>query len=182
MAKVQGPLMSMDASGTYAGTLVFAKWKGRAYVRNRVDPSNPRTQGQQDVRNAMRVLAAAVKFTNLTDQMFPGATETDKALLMAAAPSGQAWNGYLTKLGIGPGSVNYAAIVAAWAAIAAAHAAWTTAAENTLDPPMTATNQVDAEGVPGVAKEAGFTFFALEYALFIGGVHPEPGAVPPVYA
>lgn len=50
MAKLIGPLMSMDASGTVAGTLTFAKWKGRNYVRQRVIPSNPQTAAQTGVR------------------------------------------------------------------------------------------------------------------------------------
>jgi len=46
MARVTGPLMSFDASGTVAGAIVFAKWRGRNYVRRHAVPSNPRTPGQ----------------------------------------------------------------------------------------------------------------------------------------
>jgi hypothetical protein len=57
MAKVTGPLMSIDASGTYAKTLVFSKWKGRNYVRERVIPDNPKTALQMGVRAMMSFLS-----------------------------------------------------------------------------------------------------------------------------
>lgn len=57
MARVTGPLMSVDASGTYGKALVFAKWKGRNYVRERVIPSNPRSASQTGVRSMMSYLS-----------------------------------------------------------------------------------------------------------------------------
>lgn len=57
MASVTGPLMSMDASGTLAGTLVFSKWKGRNYVRSHVIPANPKSAGQTGIRSMMRYLS-----------------------------------------------------------------------------------------------------------------------------
>lgn len=41
MAKVKGPLMSMEASGAYGGTLVFGQRKGSSVVRQLVTPANP---------------------------------------------------------------------------------------------------------------------------------------------
>ena len=52
MAKTVGPLMSLDASGTVAGTITFSKWKGRNYVRQRVIPANPQTTAQTGVRSS----------------------------------------------------------------------------------------------------------------------------------
>jgi len=52
MAKLTAPLLSLDASGTFAGTTTFAKWKGINYARLRVDPANPKTTAQQLVRGA----------------------------------------------------------------------------------------------------------------------------------
>lgn len=52
MAKVYAPLMSIDASGTYANQLTYAKWKGIRYVRNHVIPHNPRTDLQTAIRDA----------------------------------------------------------------------------------------------------------------------------------
>jgi len=58
MAKVHAPLMSIDASGTFADHLVFAKWKGIRYVRNYVIPQNPRTADQVTIRNAFTAAVA----------------------------------------------------------------------------------------------------------------------------
>jgi len=57
MAKLIGPLMSLDASGSIAGTLTFSKWKGRPLVRQLVKPSNPKTSGQTTNRAMMKFLS-----------------------------------------------------------------------------------------------------------------------------
>lgn len=57
MVKVNAPAMSLDASGSLAGALVFSKWKGRNYVRQLVIPSNPRSGGQVGVRAMFKFLA-----------------------------------------------------------------------------------------------------------------------------
>lgn len=51
MAKLDGPLMSMGASGSIGGMLTFGKNKGRNYVRQLVIPSNPQTAAQMGVRS-----------------------------------------------------------------------------------------------------------------------------------
>ena len=57
MARVTGPLFSVDASGTVAGAVVFSRWKGRPYVRKHAIPGNPKSQKQVSVRSALRFLA-----------------------------------------------------------------------------------------------------------------------------
>jgi len=54
MATTKGPLMSLDASGSLADTIVYSKWKGRNYVRQHVIPSNPKTGLQVGMRSMMR--------------------------------------------------------------------------------------------------------------------------------
>ncbi len=51
MAKTTGPLLSFGASGTIAKTVVFSKWKGIPYARQRVVPSNPQSAAQSLTRN-----------------------------------------------------------------------------------------------------------------------------------
>lgn len=53
MATVQGPLMSMQASGKLANSIVFGNWKGRPTVRGHVVPSNPQSAAQTGVRALM---------------------------------------------------------------------------------------------------------------------------------
>jgi hypothetical protein len=56
MAKVTGGMMSLEASGKFAGTMVFSRWKGRPYARLLVTPSNPNTPAQIGVRANMKWL------------------------------------------------------------------------------------------------------------------------------
>lgn len=46
MARVTGPLLSLNGSGQIAKTQVYASWKGRPYVRRYVIPSNPQSSEQ----------------------------------------------------------------------------------------------------------------------------------------
>ena len=59
MARVTGPLMSYDASGTVASSITFARWKGRAYVRRWAKPSNPQSALQIYNRSLMKFLSQA---------------------------------------------------------------------------------------------------------------------------
>lgn len=51
MARVIGPLMSLDASGSFAKSMVFAKWKGINYTRRYFAPMNPKTASQGKIRS-----------------------------------------------------------------------------------------------------------------------------------
>lgn len=57
MVKVNGPMMSLDASGSLANAITFSKWKGRNYVRERVTPSNPKSGGQTGRRAMFKYLS-----------------------------------------------------------------------------------------------------------------------------
>lgn len=65
MAGVKGPLFSLDASGTIGDAIVFAKWKGRNYVRRHAIPSNPKSVGQVSVRSVLKFLTQY--WASLTD-------------------------------------------------------------------------------------------------------------------
>lgn len=53
-AKLDGPLMSMGASGSIGGILTFGNNKGRNFVRQLVIPANPQTPAQMGVRSMMK--------------------------------------------------------------------------------------------------------------------------------
>ena len=61
MVKVLGPALSLDASGSLAGVLVFSKWKGRNYIRQLVTPANPQSGGQVGVRAMFKFLTQVWK-------------------------------------------------------------------------------------------------------------------------
>lgn len=182
MAKVTGPLMSLEASGSVYGALTFAKWKGRPYVRSLVIPSNPQTTLQTDARNQMRVAAYAQRGMNLTALKYPGAPVTDKALWTSNAPSGQAWNGYMVKTMIGVSGANYAAAQAAYAALLAADKTAWQAEALVVIPGVPSIPQDAPGGVAGVALTAGEAFFIYCWGASLAFGRPAPGAVPPAYA
>jgi hypothetical protein len=174
--------MSMDASGAYAGTMVFAKWKGRAYVRQLVTPANPHSAGQEGARNKLRALANAVYWAQRTALKASGETQLDRDLIAAEAPAGQAWNGTLVKAGIGAGGANFTAASDAWTALAAGEkTAWNNAAA-ALTPPIPASAQTAAGGGSTTALTAGETFFHYRYALYVLNIAAAPTATPPTYA
>ena len=184
MAKVQGPLMSMQATGTFAKTLVFGTWKGRQVVRQHVTPSNPQSAAQEVARNKMRLTAIAQAFANLTVLKRAGETVTDKSELISKAPSGQAWNGFLTKSIIGIAGANYTTSAAAWAALTAPQKAAYSVSADALVPAIPAVVQTGEGGTPATALTSGQAFFMYLYGLYFATVADAPpsAATPPVYA
>lgn len=59
MARLSGPMFSLDASGKFGGSMVFSKWKGRNYSRQLVTPKNPKSAMQTGVRSMMKFLSQA---------------------------------------------------------------------------------------------------------------------------
>ena len=57
MVKIKAPMMSLNASGSLGGALVFSTWKGKPYVRGLVKPSNPRSGGQLGMRAMLSFLS-----------------------------------------------------------------------------------------------------------------------------
>lgn len=53
MAKLTGPLFSLDARQSLADTVVYSAWKGQSYARIKVKPYNPKTAYQQGIRETV---------------------------------------------------------------------------------------------------------------------------------
>ena len=181
MAKVSGPLMSMDASGKFGGAIVFSKWKGRNVVRQLVVPANPNSAGQEAARNRTRVTGALQSWVNATAMKAPTQTLTDKERIKAITPGGFAWNGFLTQTLIGSGGLTYADAIAAYAALTAPQkAAWESATDDVV-PVISDVYQTVEGGGAGTPITDGEVFFILQYGLSLLGLADLPGAVPPVY-
>ena len=58
-ARVTGPFLSIDASGTTYDVLTASIWKGRNYMRGFFRPTNPKTAAQLVVRTALATAVAA---------------------------------------------------------------------------------------------------------------------------
>ena len=54
MARLTGPLLSLDASGSIWGTIVYSKWKGLNYARLSVTPYNPKSDYQTGIRDTVK--------------------------------------------------------------------------------------------------------------------------------
>jgi len=89
MAKVIGPLMSLEARGKVADCLVFFPWKGLHVVRQLVTPSNPKSYDQGDQR---MILGALGKACSVIGGIYVFASE-----IKGFALSGQTWVSTLIK-------------------------------------------------------------------------------------
>ena len=184
MAKVTGPLMSMQASGAFAGTLVFANRIGKNVVRQLVTPSNPRAAGQTTARNAQRVAAACQSLMNRLTTHGGGRSVTDKAAMAAICPSGQRWNSFFVKNIIGAGALNYAEAQAAYAATSSGNKTTWDAAAAALTPAMSAVNQTVAiTNAAATPISDGNAWYIYQYGLYKAGITTAPVAgTPPTYA
>ena len=87
MAKITGPFLSLDASGTVAKTLTASKWKGINYMRQRVIPANPQSTEQTNIRSLISDASKAWQ-----QETSPIDTAYKAAYDLAAA--GQAYSGF----------------------------------------------------------------------------------------
>jgi len=69
MARVNGPFLSIDASGKLYNTLVASIWKGRNYMRGHFIPTNPNTDPQKVVRNRFKAAVLAWQTLYWADQL-----------------------------------------------------------------------------------------------------------------
>jgi len=89
MAKVVMPLLSAEASGKIADTMVYFYWKGRNVVRRWVVPTNPRSAGQKLIRTNMAAMGKNLKAIVTT-----GADVAIVTLIRAVTPANQIWNAH----------------------------------------------------------------------------------------
>lgn len=95
--KSPAPLLSLNPSGTFAGLITASKWKGRNYIRERVDPSNPSSAGQITARLYLGSIAKGARavLTSFADVGGEGSQFFQDARDLA--PSGQSWISFLQK-------------------------------------------------------------------------------------
>ena len=154
MAKVTGPLMSLDASGTVANTTTFSKWKGRNYVRLRVIPQNPQSVAQQAVRSALGTFAKAARavLTIFDDAAVPAVGSPFYTAAVGVAPSNQSWVSYMQKLLY----ADFGAIVTEWGTVSAPNKAF-------YETEAGVQGLAAYTDMSGTAHTAGSLLFALAY-------------------
>jgi hypothetical protein len=85
MAKVTGPLFSLDARGSIGKSITYSIWKGLNYVRRLVVPENPNTDDQVVVRTIM---------TDGSQKWSDGTITASDKLLWNAFAEGKAFSGF----------------------------------------------------------------------------------------
>ena len=182
MAKVTGPLMSMEASGTIGDALTFSRWVGRPYVRRYTVPSNPQTLDQETHRNRFSAIGTITTWASRNTQFFGTNTKDDQALIKAKTPADQRWNGYLLRVMTSGNGAQYEAAKTAWEGpVLGSQSSWETAA-SALVPPMPSATQRGEGGISEPAATPGFLLFLLHWGMHQMGIQSNaPGAMPPVY-
>lgn len=104
MAKLSGPMLSLDARGKFGGAIVFSGWKGIQTSRQLVTPANPRSSGQMTARTKLAVAGKATKVT--------GPTSPFADFVRTIAPNGQSYASYIQKDLLGPDFSNLDDIIA----------------------------------------------------------------------
>ena len=96
MAKVDGPLFSLEAKGKIGDAMVFFPWKGRHAVRRWLKPTNPRDIDQKIMRQKLAGIGKCIGAITT-----PGATLPNGAAFVVAmkvqTPAAQIWNAYTVK-------------------------------------------------------------------------------------
>ena len=100
MAKVDGPLFSLEAKGKIGDALVFFPWKGRHAVRRWLKPTNPRDIDQKLIRQKLAAFGKAIGATTTPSAagLVNGAAIV--SVVKALTPATQIWNAYLVKKGL----------------------------------------------------------------------------------
>jgi len=93
MAKVDGPLMSLEARGKIADAVVFFPWKGRHVVRQWLKPTQKNSTKQGYVRAALYAIGKWVSQIFCVAQA-DAADSKVYSLNTVAAPAGMNWNAF----------------------------------------------------------------------------------------
>jgi len=99
MAKVVGPLMSLEARGKIGDALVAFVWKGRNVMRSWTIPSNPRSEGQKIIRQKLASMGKNTLKIREVQTGLPSGSSMYQ-LVKAVTPAAQIWNAYFAKAGL----------------------------------------------------------------------------------
>lgn len=182
MAKVSGPLFSVDASGGYADSLVFTKSKGKNYARRLVTSENKHTAAQEASRNYTRITAACQKWANANTQIHEDLIDIDKAELTTWAPPGKDWHIYLADSILGPEKEFILEADYLWSQLQWGDWPPWEAAALALNTPFKSVKQTVAGGGLGTAKTPGYMFFVYSNGLYYAGLTGSYWSTPPAYS
>lgn len=96
MAKVDGPLFSLEARGKIGDAIVFFPWKGRHSVRRWLKPTNPADIDQKLIRQKLFAIGKCIKMITTPCTALPNGAAIVVAM-KAKTPATQIWNAYMVK-------------------------------------------------------------------------------------
>lgn len=99
MAKVEGPLFSLEARGKIGDVMVHFPWKGRAVVRKWLKPTNPRDIDQKIIRQKLASFGKCLGAMETPGTTLPNGS-AEVVAWKAKTPAAQIWNAYFTKKGM----------------------------------------------------------------------------------
>lgn len=162
MAKVDGPLFSLEAKGKIGDALVFFPWKGRHAVRRWLKPTNPRDVDQKIIRQKLASIGQVIGKILTPSTAYPNgslAVVEWKTL----TPATNIWNAYIVKKALTNLSSD-----AAWTAFmglidgADELVTWQSAALDMEMPTLYATDDPYATDVPPEHQLAAVAYAAWE--------------------
>ena len=162
MAKVDGPLFSLEAKGKIGNALVFFPWKGRHAVRRWLKPTNPRDIDQKLIRQKLAAVGQTIGKILGVSATYPNgslAVVEWKTL----TPATQIWNAYIVKKALTKLSSDATWILFA-ASIAGADelVTWQSCALDMGMPTLYATADAYATDIPPELQLAAVAFAAVE--------------------
>lgn len=162
MAKVEGPLFSLEARGKIGNVMVHFPWKGRNVVRKWMKPTNPRDIDQKLIRQKLAAVGRCIGKILAVSTANPNgslATVEWKTL----TPAGQIWNAYICKKALTQLSSDAKWILFA-ASIAAADelVTWQSCALDMGMDTLYATQDAFATDIPPELQLAAVAFAAVE--------------------
>jgi len=99
LAKVEGPLFSLEARGKIGDVMVHFPWKGRNVVRKWLKPTNPRDIDQKIIRQKLASFGKCLAAMETPGTVLPNGSAAVVAW-KAKTPATQIWNAYFTKKGM----------------------------------------------------------------------------------
>jgi len=142
MAKVDGPLMSLEARGKIADAIVFFPWKGRHAVRQWLKPTQPETTKQGYVRAAVYAIGKWVKQIMSLSQG-DAANSKVYSLCTVAVPAGTNWNAWIAQQFLNLLGTAGTFVTASFTALVAAYSALGTAVLTAFQTNATALGMAD---------------------------------------
>lgn len=96
MAKVDGPLFSLEARGRIGNAMVFFPWKGRHAVRRWLKPTNPRDVDQKLIRQKLAGVGRCIGKMLAKSTTYPNGSLAEVEW-KTLTPATQIWNAYIVK-------------------------------------------------------------------------------------